>query len=555
MGDTGGVPAAAPAAACVGPNQPEESSSAEGGRMSIRMNSPIKVQPAKQRIRHRKVRQGQTIYKGHPSWNIMLNIKLGISYTVGRITPEENRKLKHSDFTDVYKQVFSPEGSTLTPGHNADVFTFKDHAPLAFRHLREHWGVDAQEYMVSICGEHSLRELGTPGKSGAVFYLTEDNKFLIKTVSRKESKFLRQILPNYYNYVMRSANTLVPRFLGLIRITNAQRRNIRLVIMNYLMPEEYHIHEKYDLKGSTLGRYATEEEKRDANVTLKDLDFHHKIALPPKKYAMLKEQIEADSQWLRTLRIMDYSILCLLHFPGRPTPFDAECCDDRSSLGSEHTNRASTRDLESEIQSAVGNALKIANDAAVAAGTKAGKSAAEAANDESDDEDDATTVSSLGLPKLTDEDLAAAYDVSRAKSGTLHLDSKGVMGIKLSENRGEGGEEVLVICALIDILQQYGTRKKLEHSFKSIKYRSERSGISVTDPIRYSERFVSFILSKFCAITPEISLAQMGSSSSSRGLGATADPPAAEKPTSRSCVRAMNDTSSTTQQRESQPNQ
>ena len=255
------------------------------------------MQPAKHKVRHRKVRQGQTIYKGHPSWNIMLNIKLGISYTVGRISgSDENRKLRHSDFTEVFKQVFSPSGLTLTPGHNAEVFTFKDHAPLAFRHLREHWGIDAQEYMVSICGEDKLRELGTPGKSGAVFYLTEDNKFLIKTVSRKESKFLRQILPNYYNYVMRSANTILPRFLGLFRITNAQRRNIRLVVMNYLMPDEYHVHEKYDLKGSTLGRWATEKEKEDPNVTLKDLDFKHQIGLPPKKFALLKAQIEADSQ-------------------------------------------------------------------------------------------------------------------------------------------------------------------------------------------------------------------------------------------------------------------
>ena len=41
--------------------------------------------------------------------------------------------------------------------------------------------------MVSICGEHSLRELGTPGKSGSVFYLTEDGKYMIKTVSMTES--------------------------------------------------------------------------------------------------------------------------------------------------------------------------------------------------------------------------------------------------------------------------------------------------------------------------------------------------------------------------------
>ena len=48
--------------------------------------------------------------------------------------------------------------------------------------------VKAEDYMVSICGEASLRELNTPGKSGAVFYLTEDGKYMIKTVSRKESK-------------------------------------------------------------------------------------------------------------------------------------------------------------------------------------------------------------------------------------------------------------------------------------------------------------------------------------------------------------------------------
>lgn len=38
--------------------------------------------PFKQKVRHRKVKQGQTIFKGHPSWNIMMNLKLGINYTV-----------------------------------------------------------------------------------------------------------------------------------------------------------------------------------------------------------------------------------------------------------------------------------------------------------------------------------------------------------------------------------------------------------------------------------------------------------------------------------------
>ena len=272
------------------------------------------VPPAKHKVRHRKVKQGETIYKGHPSWNMMLNIKLGVSYSVGRIASEGNRELKQADFKTVFKQEFPPEGSPLTPGHSAENFKFKDHAPFAFRHLREHFGVDTQEYMVSICGEHSLRELGTPGKSGAVFYLTEDGQFLIKTVSKKESKFLRQILPNYYHYVMRCEDTLIPRFFGLIRIKTRLGRNIRMVVMNNLLPRMHKIHEKYDLKGSTLGRWATEEEKRSPHVTLKDLDLKHELALPPRALERFQKQVHDDCGWLRSLGIMDYSLLMLLHF-------------------------------------------------------------------------------------------------------------------------------------------------------------------------------------------------------------------------------------------------
>ena len=88
-----------------------------------------------------------------------------------------------------------------------------------------------EDYVLSLSGEHSLRELGTPGKSGAVFYLSEDYKFIFKTVSKKESKFLRRMLPNYYAHAMRSRNTLLPRFYGLFRITTAAKRNIRMVVM------------------------------------------------------------------------------------------------------------------------------------------------------------------------------------------------------------------------------------------------------------------------------------------------------------------------------------
>ena len=50
---------------------------------------------------------------------------------------------------------------------------------------------------MSLCNEQ-LRELSNPGASGSVFYLTNDDEFIIKTVQSKEATFLRHLLPGYY---------------------------------------------------------------------------------------------------------------------------------------------------------------------------------------------------------------------------------------------------------------------------------------------------------------------------------------------------------------------
>lgn len=42
--------------------------------------------------------------------------------------------------------------------------------------------------MLSICGNDALRELSSPGKSGSFFYLTNDDKYMIKTMKKSEVK-------------------------------------------------------------------------------------------------------------------------------------------------------------------------------------------------------------------------------------------------------------------------------------------------------------------------------------------------------------------------------
>ena len=56
------------------------------------------------------------------------------------------------------------------------------------------------------------------------------------------------------------------------------------------------------------------------------------------------------------------------------------------------------------------------------------------------------------------------------------------------------GEHLKCLCLKL------GARKRLEHRYKSLRYASEREGISVTDPAKYAERFQRFLFDKFVTL-------------------------------------------------------
>lgn len=62
------------------------------------------------------------------------------------------------------------------------------HGFFPIRHLRDLFAIDPADYMLAICGNDSLREMSSPGKSGSFFYLTQDDRFIIKTVKKSEVK-------------------------------------------------------------------------------------------------------------------------------------------------------------------------------------------------------------------------------------------------------------------------------------------------------------------------------------------------------------------------------
>ena len=119
-------------------------------------------------------------------------------------------------------------------------------------------------------------ELSNPGASGSVFYLTIDDEFILKTVQHKEAEFLQKLLPGYYmvrDYIIKlilmikliwliflnfknlnqNPRTLLPKFYGLYCYI-CGGKNVRVCVMNNLLPSSIKMHQKYDLKGSTYKR-------------------------------------------------------------------------------------------------------------------------------------------------------------------------------------------------------------------------------------------------------------------------------------------------------------
>lgn len=84
--------------------------------------------------------------------------------------------------------------------------------------------------------------------------------------------FPPSILSTLLQNLNQNKRTLLPKFYGLYCV-QAAGKNIRIVVMNNLLPSAVRMHLKYDLKGSTYKRRASAKEREKAVPTFKDLDF------------------------------------------------------------------------------------------------------------------------------------------------------------------------------------------------------------------------------------------------------------------------------------------
>ncbi|XP_048638102.1 phosphatidylinositol 4-phosphate 5-kinase 7 isoform X1 [Brassica napus] len=441
----------------------------------------LKIRPPSTLSKQVSARTFLTFLTGEHNYHLMLNLQLGIRYTVGKITPVPRRDVRASDFGKKARTVmfFPKDGSNFTPPHKSIDFSWKDYCPMVFRNLREMFKLDAAEYMMSICGDDGLTEICSPGKSGSIFYLSHDDRFVIKTLKKSELKVLLRMLPRYYKHVGDHENTLITKFFGVHRITLKWGKKVRFVVMGNMFCTELKIHRRYDLKGSSHGRF-TEKIKIQEKTTLKDLDLAYEFHMDKLLREALFKQIYLDCAFLESLQIIDYSLLLGLHFraPGQLNDI------------LEPPNAMSDQESVSSVDVGVTQELSIPPKGLLLV------------------THEPNSVSTVPGPHIRGSTLRAfsvgEQEVDLILPGTARLRVQ--LGVnmpaqahhKLDEDKEESATielfevyDVVVYMGIIDILQEYNTKKKVEHKCKSLQY--DPMTISVTEPTIYSKRFVNFL--------------------------------------------------------------
>ncbi|RMC04898.1 hypothetical protein DUI87_18073 [Hirundo rustica rustica] len=314
-------------------------------------------------------------------------------------------------------------------------FKFKEYCPMVFRNLRERFGIDDQDFQNSLTRSAPLAN-DSQARSGARFHTSYDKRYIIKTITSEDVAEMHNILKKYHQFIVEChGNTLLPQFLGMYRLT-VDGVEVYMVVTRNVFSHRLSVYRKYDLKGSTVAREASDKEKAKELPTFKDNDFINdgqKIHIDENNKKMFLEKLKKDVEFLAQLKLMDYSLLVGIHDVERAEQEEIEC---EENDGEEEGESDGTHPIGTPPDSP-GNTLN------------------------------------SSLP-LAPGEFDPAIDV---------------YGIKSHEN---APRKEVYFMAIIDILTHYDAKKKAAHAAKTVKH-GAGAEISTVNPEQYSKRFLDFI--------------------------------------------------------------
>ncbi|EDQ89588.1 uncharacterized protein MONBRDRAFT_25091 [Monosiga brevicollis MX1] len=194
-------------------------------------------------------------------------------------------------------------------------FKVKEYCPLVFRDLRRRFQEDMDDYLYSLC-EGPLAPRSSSARTGSHFYVSHDQRLVLKSLSKEEVLQFHHTFQAYHSHIVElGCRTLLPRYLGMYRIT-VHDRDSYVVIMNSVLSAQTDAPPQlYDLKGSTFERHATEKDLEQDVPVLKDGDFLQRsmrLELGTHR-ADFCDRLAHDVRMLEHLNLMDYSLLLAVY--------------------------------------------------------------------------------------------------------------------------------------------------------------------------------------------------------------------------------------------------
>ncbi|XP_005874265.1 PREDICTED: 1-phosphatidylinositol 3-phosphate 5-kinase isoform X4 [Myotis brandtii] len=248
-------------------------------------------------------------------------------YQVGQTGKEgtENQGIEPPDEVDggdtQKKQLTNPHVELQFSDANAKFYCRLYYAG-EFHKMREViLGSSEEDFIRSL--SHSSPWQARGGKSGAAFYATEDDRFILKQMPRLEVQSFLDFAPHYFSYITNAVQqkrpTALAKILGVYRIGYKNSQNNTEKKLDLLVMENLFYGRKmaqvFDLKGSLRNRNVkTDTGKESCDVVLLDENLLKMVRDNPlyirsHSKAVLRASIRSDSHFLSSHLIIDYSLL------------------------------------------------------------------------------------------------------------------------------------------------------------------------------------------------------------------------------------------------------
>ena len=406
------------------------------------------------------------------------------------------------------------------------------YAPKGFSKLRSIFRIAEADFLRSIFQSGPYISFSSNSKGaarvGGVFFFTRDGTYMIKTIKvssllfsisvilgdfhdniptdsvsfqKEEAETLIKMLPKYYKHMKRNQrHSLLTRFCGMYTVSIRDATSLAafqneqkytFLIMNSVFPPKASdfLSETYDLKGSTVGRECSEEERqrKGREAVLKDLDLmrevqatrsipnHHGewnslgygLSIGATAKSNLLAQLRKDVNLLRECNVMDYSLLVGVVNLQPEQQVDAADVN-MINLSQNQEKYYALRRTGEKPRKIFFTTMMTPLRAMLAP----------------------PLYMSRMLWSLIDRTMTSVltYPLPYYDSTTC-----GVDGGVLSMMQGtKSGKRVLYYMGVIDFLQPWTPRKVAERKLKGI-FGQDTSAISCVDPDEYATRFLDFI--------------------------------------------------------------